>query len=66
MNDPSRPDYGGWGGRYGKILDEGSRHYHDALDKVVNPETGVMYFSGAASIWRWREHIQMDFAARMQ
>lgn len=51
LNDPEKPDYGGWGGRFEKA-GSGNAHWVDA------PE-------GAASIIRWLHARQNDFAARM-
>lgn len=70
------PDWGSWGGRYGYVC-PGSRHYHDVGDQVVvgaadgqqqgtGSSSTVGYFSNQATIWRWRDHFQTDFAARMQ
>lgn len=65
---PECPDYGSWGGRYGRtdISAEGlnSNHYSDAVDRVkVNERT---YTSNHATIWRWRDAFQNDFAARIK
>lgn len=66
MNVPDRIDFGGWGGRYKKIFDPESRHYHDVTDRVVSPVDGSLKSGTQATIWRWREEVQNDFAARMQ
>jgi CubicO group peptidase (beta-lactamase class C family) len=62
----ARPDWGGWGGRY--ELDRPEREsraiWTDAEDTVVAPD-GNTYTSNRATIWRWREAYQADFAARM-
>lgn len=42
-----------------------ARHYSDAQDRVVGKD-GVTYTSNHATIWRWRDAYQNDFAARMQ
>ena len=56
LNDPAKPDYGGWGGRFKNI----SRNFfNDAEDKVENST------SARATVWRWRPHFQNDFQARM-
>ena len=55
LNNPSHPNYGGWGGRFSK---RGS-FYQDAKDRVDGE------YSGRATVWRWREDYQNDFAARM-
>ena len=62
------PDYGSWGGRYMKVNPStvlNSNHYSDAADRVVgkNNET---FISNRATVWRWRNAFQNDFAARMQ
>jgi hypothetical protein len=73
LGQPDRPDYGGWGGRY--VLDvprEEEWHYEqetrpiwtDTEDEVVGVD-GVTYTSNQATIWRWREAYQHDFAARI-
>lgn len=73
LGSPEAPDWGSWGGRYGYVV-PGSRHYHDVGDQVVGSAeddddgdgTAVSYYSNQATLWRWREHFQTDFAARMQ
>lgn len=68
LTDPCRPDWGGWGGRY-SLTDRsgvcGNRHYSDVADHVVGKD-GRMHSGSQATIWRWREAYQGDFAARMQ
>ncbi|CEN62041.1 hypothetical protein ASPCAL08683 [Aspergillus calidoustus] len=60
------PEWGSWGGRYiGPDLRGTVRHYADTVDTVVGRD-GETYTSNHASIWRWREAFQNDFAARMQ
>lgn len=63
------PSYGGWGGRYelyqsyaekGKIWTSSVR----TQDEIVLPN-GNVDASNQATIWRWREAYQNDFAARM-
>lgn len=63
------PAYGGWGGRYelyrsyaekGKIWTS-SIH---TQDEIILPD-GRKEASNQATIWRWREAYQDDFAARM-
>lgn len=66
LNVPEHPEYGGWGGRY--ALADHSRvsgnHYADVVDyATVGNET---FASNKATIWRWREAYQSEFAARMQ
>lgn len=64
LGDPEHPDWGSWGGRYGYNV-PGSRNYHDTVDEVVGTD-GVTYPTNHAGIWRWRDHYQHDFAARIQ
>lgn len=65
-----RPDYGGWGGRYvfEKPEDEPrpiwTNNNSTSRDTIVM-EDGTLHCSDQATIWRWREHFQNDFAARM-
>ncbi|CAI6093036.1 unnamed protein product [Clonostachys chloroleuca] len=66
---PERPELGSWGGRYNKTDISphglGSNHYSDATDHVVGKD-GKTYKSNHATIWRWRDAFQNDFAARIQ
>lgn len=69
------PSWGGWGGRYvhrqpygetRAIWTQGGNWF----DRVTSADTvrgvdGKMYTSDQATIWRWREAFQNDFAARM-
>lgn len=77
LNVPGRPDWGGWGGRYNLHIppffpySRQSGHapetrpiWTDAVDEVVG-ENGRIHISNHATIWRWREAYQNDFAARM-
>ncbi len=68
LTDPCRPEWGGWGGRY-NLTDltgtDGSKHYSDTAD-LVRGKDGRMHVGSQATIWRWREAYQGDFAARMQ
>lgn len=63
------PAMGGWGGRYewyqsyaekGKIWTSSV----GTLDEILLPD-GRKEASNQATIWRWREAYQLDFAARM-
>jgi hypothetical protein len=63
------PAYGGWGGRYVLYQAYGESrpiwtNNHDSRD-TVTAENGQTVTSDQATIWRWREHFQNDFAARM-
>ncbi|MBB4034201.1 hypothetical protein GGR21_000086 [Dysgonomonas hofstadii] len=63
------PDYGGWGGRYKLYQAYGETRpiwtsNKDSRD-TVEYDAGKTYTSNGTTIWRWRDHFQYDFAARM-
>ncbi len=60
------PSYGGWGGRYMLRQSYGETRpiWTNSRDTVTLPD-GTSHTSNTATIWRWREHFQNDFAARM-
>src|SRR5207244_12429364 len=65
-----RADYGGWGGRYKEFQPWGEKRKiwtetRDSRDTVTSDDNGRTETSHQATIWRWREHYQNDFAARM-
>ncbi len=63
------PAYGGWGGRYvlHQTYAETRPIWTNArgCQDTVIAENGMEYTSAQATIWRWREAYQHDFAARM-
>ena len=75
LNAYRRPDWGGWGGRYiyrqpygetRPIWTQGG----DEFSRITSQDTvtgvdGKQYTSDQATIWRWRDAFQNDFAARM-
>ena len=73
LNAPEHPDWGGWGGRY-ELYTPRPRKWHaqpetrpiwtDADDEVLGAD-GRWHDDNHATIWRWREAFQNDFAARM-
>ena len=75
LNAYRRPDWGGWGGRYIHRQPYGETHPiwtqgGDEFKRVDSRDTvlGVdrkEHTSEQATIWRWREAFQNDFAARM-
>ncbi|KAJ5883465.1 uncharacterized protein N7473_010351 [Penicillium subrubescens] len=66
LGSPEHPHWGSWGGRYGLVdLGGSSKHYADVKDEVVGVN-GMKAFSSQATVWRWRDAYQDDFAARMQ
>ncbi|EJT78440.1 hypothetical protein GGTG_03541 [Gaeumannomyces tritici R3-111a-1] len=64
---PEHPEYGSWGGRYGLVdgAQRASGHYADEADVVVGKD-GRRHTSSQATIWRWRDAFQNDFAARVR
>ncbi len=75
LNAYRRPDWGGWGGRYvyrqpygetHAIWTQGGDEFKrvDSRDTVVGND-GKEHTSDQATIWRWRNAFQNDFAARM-
>lgn len=76
LNSERNPGWGGWGGRYivrqpqhetRPFWSSGGDFYPgnpNAADTVTGID-GQQYTSNQATIWRWREAFQHDFAARM-
>jgi hypothetical protein len=59
------PDYGGWGGRYKLSKPSGEpRAIWTNSPDTLNVD-GKSWSSPHATVWRWREAYQNDFAARM-
>ena len=60
------PSYGGWGGRYQleKTYAETRPIWTNSRDRA-QAEDGSWHTTAQATIWRWREAYQYDFAARM-
>jgi hypothetical protein len=50
VNDPERPEQGGWGGRFVRP-DPAKSHWFD------DP-------AGGETVWRWRAAVQQEFAER--
>ncbi len=75
LNAYRRPDWGGWGGRYIFRQPYGETHPiwtqgGDLFSRVTSQDTvrgadGQEHVSDQATIWRWRDAFQNDFAARM-
>jgi hypothetical protein len=64
LGNPEYPSWGSWGGRYTANPMHSYAQYADALDAVI--VSNKTYSSNKATIWRWREAFQNEFAARMQ
>ncbi|KAF0327418.1 cellulose-binding protein [Colletotrichum asianum] len=68
LGDIGHPEWGSWGGRYVQVDAPTAAHhsvYSDTADYVEGAD-GKAYSSRFATIWRWREAYQYDYAARMQ
>ena len=75
LNSYRRPDWGGWGGRYVYRQPYGEMHPiwtqgGDMFTRITSQDTvtgvdGQEHTSDQATIWRWRDAYQNDFAARM-
>jgi hypothetical protein len=75
LNAYRRPDWGGWGGRYVYRQPHGETHsiwtqggdmfFRTGSQDAVKGIDGEVHVSDQATIWRWREAYQNDFAARM-
>lgn len=63
------PSYGGWGGRYALYQPAGETRpiWTDNANNrdTVTAANGRTETTNHATLWRWREHFQNDFAARM-
>jgi hypothetical protein len=74
LNDPNHPGQGGWGGRYEHYTPHMRNFYFEpetrpfwtnAQDEVYSEIDERHHTRIQATIWRWREAYQNDFAARM-
>lgn len=63
LADPEHPEWGGWGGRYGKVAPQYGL-YSNTPDTAIGVD-GKAHESSQATIWRWRADFQNDFAARI-
>ena len=73
LGSPENPNWGSWGGRYEFyqprtqkwfLMPETRPFWADAEDEVLGIDKS-WHTSNKATIWRWREAYQNDFAARM-
>jgi len=74
LNNSERPDFGGWGGRYELYIPHFKKYMYepetrpiwtDAQDEVWSDITKQHHTSNKATIWRWRQAYQHDFASRI-
>ena len=68
------PNYGSWGGRYEYYTPKTELYFFEpesrplwtnAVDEVLSEVDQQNHTGNHATIWRWREAFQNDFAARM-
>ncbi|MEM7655309.1 MAG: nucleoside hydrolase-like domain-containing protein [Bacteroidota bacterium] len=62
LNLWQQPELGGWGGRF---QPEGTHRYVDVTDPYPNSQSDTVVHSALASVYRWREAFQRDFANRI-
>ncbi len=72
LGSPENPNWGSWGGRYELYRPQPQIYYHEPESRPIWTNAsdwvesdGIIYINDQATIWRWREHYQNDFAARM-
>lgn len=70
LKSGDHPNWGGWGGRYMLRQPPGETRPiwtqgGDSFFRVTSADTIDGYTSDQATIWRWREAFQNDFAARI-
>jgi hypothetical protein len=73
LGSPEHPDYGSWGGRYESYTPRMQKWFYEPETRPIwsNAEDEVMGIDSAfqtsnkATIWRWRQAYQNDFAARI-
>ncbi len=70
LQSGDHPNWGGWGGRYLLRTPAGESRPvwtqgGDSFTRITSADTVNGHVSDQATIWRWREHFQNDFAARM-
>ena len=72
LGSPEHPDWGSWGGRYEYYQPHDKPYFNETETRPIWTDAddwvqagGVNYIDNQSTIWRWREHFQNDFAARM-
>lgn len=73
LNEPEHPDWGSWGGRYELYIPRTKKWFYEPETRPIWTDTedevtgvdGKMYLTNKATIWRWRQAYQNDFAARI-
>jgi len=62
LNDIEHPEWGGWGGRF---TEDKPNFFRDTNDSCYDISEGKVIHSPRATIFRWRNDFQNDFAARI-
>lgn len=74
LGSSEHPNYGSWGGRYEYYTPKTELYFFEpetrplwtnSADEVYSDMDQQHYTGNHATIWRWREAFQNDFAARM-
>jgi hypothetical protein len=72
LGSSENPNWGSWGGRYEFYQPHTRIFFHEPEQRKIWTDTddwvevdGTIYINRQATIWRWRDHYQNDFAARM-
>lgn len=63
LNDIEHPEWGGWGGRFSE---DRPNFFRDANDSCYDISVGKVINSPRATVFRWRNDFQNDFAARVK
>lgn len=73
LGNPEHPNYGSWGGRYELYTPRTRKWFSEPETRPIWTDTedevqgndSTLYNTNKATIWRWRQAYQNDFAARM-
>lgn len=65
LSDSEHPEYGSWGGRYAAVYPDSDEGLRVSTSDTVMGVDGQSHRTAPATIWRWRNAFQNDFAARM-
>ncbi|MCU7552734.1 DUF1593 domain-containing protein [Chitinophagaceae bacterium LB-8] len=73
LSEPEHPDWGSWGGRYELYIPRTRNWFYEPETRPIWTDTddevlgvdGKTYMTNKATIWRWRQAYQNDFAARI-
>lgn len=73
LGNPENPNYGSWGGRYELYTPRTRKWFYEPETRPIWTDTedevwgndSALHNTNKATIWRWRQAYQNDFAARM-